>query len=294
VCLLWASVIFAIDLSVSPGIAVAVPYFCLILMGLWLPHRHYFPIATLGSMGLTLVGFLNSPLGGDSILVLSNRVIALMAIAVTGILCHLYKREERELKASHEDLRKRVTELRGLKEKYEESSKTDHLTNLPNRRCMREKLEYEKFLFKRNKRPFVIFIADIDYFKKINDTYGHEAGDKVLVRVAQILKSNLRKTDGVCRWGGEEFLAMLPESGLQGGILLAEKLRSKIESEVFIYSTFKIAVTMSFGVSVYDHGTLDLNRCIKRADENLYKAKETGRNKVVSSPAFNESYAFIR
>ncbi len=281
VCLLWAAVIFAIDLSVPAGIAVAVPYFCLVLMGLWLPHPYYFTLATLGSMGLTFLGFLNSPVGGDPLVAICNRFIALMAIGITGILCHLYKREERELIAAHENLQQRVTELRNLKEKFEESSKTDHLTKLPNRRAMMEKLVYEKFLFKRNKKPFVIIMADIDFFKKINDTYGHNVGDFILIKVAQIFKKCLRKTDLICRWGGEEFLFLLPETELQGGATLAEKLRTEVENEAFSYPPYNIPVTLSFGVTIFGEETLDMDDCIRQADQNLYKAKKTGKNKVV-------------
>jgi diguanylate cyclase (GGDEF)-like protein len=291
VCILWAAVIFAIDLSVSSYIAVAVPYIGLILMGLWLSHRFYILIATVGSILLTILGFMNSPTGEGRVIIYSNLFISLLAIVVTGILCHLYKREEAARKISYNDLEKRVVELSELKEKFEIFAKTDPLTDLPNRRAMNEKLDYEVLRLKRNKKPFVIVMADIDEFKKINDTYGHDVGDDVLVRVAKVFKDMSRRTDIICRWGGEEFLALLPETDLKGGIFFAEKLRSKIEKTCFNNGQNEISVTMSFGVGVYSDATRHIDSCIKQADTCLYEAKKTGRNKVVATHAVAELVA---
>ncbi|MFQ5451512.1 MAG: GGDEF domain-containing protein [Nitrospinaceae bacterium] len=282
ICLLWGAVVFAIDLSAPSDIAVAVPYIGLVLMGLWLPQTFYIQAAALGATLLTLLGLLNSAQTDFSWVGLSNRLIALFSIWATAILCILFKRNEGELKKAHGILERRVQELKDLKEKFSIIAQTDPLTELPNRRGMMEKLEIENFRFKRNKKPFSVIMADIDFFKKINDTFGHDAGDQILIQISKIISESSRKTDVVCRWGGEEFLTLLPETDLEGAFIWAEKLRSQIESHCFRYNQYNIPVTMSFGASVFNREGLDLDACIKQADENLYHAKETGKNKVVA------------
>jgi diguanylate cyclase (GGDEF)-like protein/PAS domain S-box-containing protein len=172
-------------------------------------------------------------------------------------------------------------ELLDLKKKLEVSVRTDPLTNLPNRRGLAEKLEYEKIRFDRSKNPFTIIMGDIDHFKEINDTFGHGAGDHILTDIARMLRENSRKQDIVSRWGGEEFIILLPETDLGNGAILAEKLRTRIEKEIFIYQDKKIPITLSFGLSVYNKKGLKMDDVIKQADQCLYEAKNGGRNKVV-------------
>jgi diguanylate cyclase (GGDEF)-like protein len=102
-------------------------------------------------------------------------------------------------------------------------SRTDPLTKLSNRRDMLEKIEFERIRFERSKRPFVFILCDIDKFKNFNDEYGHKTGDFVLVSIAKLMLETMRKQDQVCRWGGEEFLLLLPETEFEGGGILAEK-----------------------------------------------------------------------
>jgi len=186
-----------------------------------------------------------------------------------------------ERKAAQEKQEQLIQELLDLKKKLEVSVRTDPLTNLPNRRGWSEKLEYEKIRFDRRQNPFTVIIGDIDHFKNINDTYGHDAGDHILIWIARMLKENSRKQDVVSRWGGEEFIILLPETDLENGAILAEKLRSKIESEVFVYQDKKIPVTISFGLSVYNKKGLKIEDVVKQADQCLYEAKDSGRNKVI-------------
>ena len=174
-----------------------------------------------------------------------------------------------------------IQELLDLKKKLEISVRTDPLTDLPNRRGLAEKLEYEKVRFDRSKNPFTIIMGDIDHFKEINDTFGHNAGDHILADIARMLSNNSRKQDIVSRWGGEEFIILLPETDLGNGAILAEKLRDKIEKEVFVYQGTKIPVTLSFGLSVYNKKGLKTDDVIKQADQCLYQAKNSGRNQVV-------------
>ena len=186
-----------------------------------------------------------------------------------------------ERKAEQEKKEQLIQELLDLKKKLEVSVRTDPLTDLPNRRGLAEKLEYEKIRFDRSKNPFTIIMGDIDQFKEINDTFGHDAGDQILTDIARMLSDNSRKQDIVSRWGGEEFIILLPETDLGNGAILAEKLRDKIEKEVFTYQDKKIPVTLSFGLSVYNKKDMKTDDVIKQADQRLYEAKNSGRNKVV-------------
>jgi len=184
--------------------------------------------------------------------------------------------------ADREKQKQLIHELLQLKEKLEIATRTDPLTGLPNRRDLNEKLAYEQARFERTSRPFSVLILDLDKFKNINDTYGHDAGDFILVRVGEMLRTTCRRMDHVCRWGGEEFFFLLPETNLRNGIKFAEKLRETLEEQSFDYKGQKIRVTGSIGLSSYNADTVDLEDCLKRADDCMYEAKNSGRNKVVA------------
>ncbi len=160
-------------------------------------------------------------------------------------------------------------------------NETDPLTGLFNRRAFLEKIENEAIRFKRNQKPFSILFGDIDLFKKINDTYGHSAGDAILVNISSILNTEKREIDQVARWGGEEFLVLLPETNLKGAVLSGNKIRKSISAKPVIHEGQEIHVTMSFGVSEYN-GETPIEKTIDLADQRLYLAKNSGRNKVVS------------
>ncbi len=204
----------------------------------------------------------------------------------------LYSDEGKEIIGTLSDVTKRVEaqkqsaamirELVRLKKALEKTARTDPLTQLPNRRDLEEKLQHETARADRNKRAFSIALADIDFFKKVNDVYGHDAGDHVLVEIAKLLRKNSRKQDVVCRWGGEEFLILLPETPISGAKVWAEKVRSAIEAFTTTHNREEIRVTMSLGISVYKDASKTLKEVIKEADECLYKAKNQGRNLVVS------------
>jgi diguanylate cyclase (GGDEF)-like protein len=171
--------------------------------------------------------------------------------------------------------------LESTHEQLKEIARTDPLTGLSNRRDIIEKIEYEQIRFERSKNPFVIIIGDLDFFKSINDRYGHDCGDYVLKEVAQIMRSTIRKQDIVSRWGGEEFLLLLPETPIEGGKVAAEKVRKKIEKSNLKYNNDLLSVTITFGVSVYN-SVMDIDDCIKKADQALYNGKHKGRNCVVA------------
>lgn len=157
----------------------------------------------------------------------------------------------------------------------------DQLTDLVNRRFLIEYLRRKVHKPSRSKRPFSIIMCDIDDFKSINDSYGHECGDYVLRQVSDILKVATRPQDLTSRWGGEEFLIFLPDISSGSAIDLAERLRAEIGSQDFLYNGIRFSITMSFGVSDHFFGETGSERCIREADNNLYEAKRRGKNRVV-------------
>ncbi|OBR94155.1 MULTISPECIES: GGDEF domain-containing protein [Clostridium] len=167
-------------------------------------------------------------------------------------------------------------------EKLELISKTDSLTGLYNRRYIMEKLENEFINYKKSKNKFSLILADIDYFKKINDSFGHDCGDQVLKAVAQNLHNAVRERGFVSRWGGEEFLILLPETEIHDAHILANKIRETIEKEIIEYNGIQLSITLTFGVTVNeDYETI--GDTIKKADDALYTGKGEGRNCVVLS-----------
>lgn len=158
-------------------------------------------------------------------------------------------------------------------------AQVDQLTGLKNRRGFYEYYA-EKIENSISARPVGVVICDIDFFKVVNDTYGHNAGDAVLIHVADILQSNLDSGDEVVRWGGEEFLFLLANKDLEDTAAFAERVRKQVEASVCDYADLQIRVTMSFGVEELNR-ELTSDENIKRADNKLYIAKESGRNRVI-------------
>jgi diguanylate cyclase (GGDEF)-like protein len=153
---------------------------------------------------------------------------------------------------------------------------TDKLTGLYNRVKLDKVLDLEINKMVKLQAEISIIFIDIDRFKPINDTYGHQIGDKVLQSFSQVLKNNIRKTDIVGRWGGEEFLIICHEANIEGSLHLAENLRKIIENTSFEYIK---ELTASFGVASFEDGD-SIDSLVERADKALYKAKHNGRNKV--------------
>jgi diguanylate cyclase (GGDEF)-like protein len=163
-------------------------------------------------------------------------------------------------------------------------SRTDQLTSVPNRRYMMDRLEAENSRFQRNQRPYSILYGDVDNFKSVNDLHGHQTGDAVLMAIASAMRPCVRQHDEVSRWGGEEFLILLPETGLAAAIEVAEKLRATIAAIEFHHSGGTLQLTMSFGVHTVDRqGPID--SFIHEADRNLSHAKRSGKNRVVAGIA---------
>ncbi|RTL30464.1 MAG: GGDEF domain-containing protein [Burkholderiales bacterium] len=163
--------------------------------------------------------------------------------------------------------------------------RTDMLTGLANRREFMTRLEREAHRQARSGRPLSVVMFDVDHFKRVNDTWGHPAGDEVLARVGEILRSHTREqVDTAARYGGEEFVLLLPETDLSGAQHVAEKISARLREHAFIVNGQTFQVTQSVGIAQVVEG--DTGWALKVADRNLYQAKRDGRDRIVASVAF--------
>ena len=162
------------------------------------------------------------------------------------------------------DCYKEINRLKEMVEYYKKQSYTDSLTNLGNRRSLESKKGFD-----------VVILGDIDHFKKINDTYGHDCGDKVLIEISSILKKFTRNSDLVCRWGGEEFVILLKDCKIDDAYDKAMLLKNNIET---LEDQFGFRITMSFGITDLTNKTM--KSAIIEADNAMYKSKEAGRNRI--------------
>ncbi|MDH5591301.1 MAG: GGDEF domain-containing protein [Gammaproteobacteria bacterium] len=157
----------------------------------------------------------------------------------------------------------------------------DALTGIWNRQALNEALEKEFTRWKRYKHPLSIIVWDVDFFKRVNDSYGHAAGDKVLKTIAGIFQNATRDVDFIARFGGEEFVGILPETDLKDSLNLANKVREKIEKFKFRYEDTPVEITASAGLATFEENDT-IDDVFKRADKALYKAKERGRNRCLT------------
>lgn len=178
-----------------------------------------------------------------------------------------------------------MVRIRETEQKKTQMAVTDQLTGLYNRRHLEKRFKEEVSRAKRDGLPISCILMDIDYFKSINDTYGHDAGDFVLKELGGALKQNFREYDTVVRYGGEEFVVLLPSSRADDAVKKARELRKAIEEKDFVYSEQKIIVTLSIGVygCEKDNCEDNLEDFIKAADGALYAAKKSGRNRVAQN-----------
>lgn len=198
------------------------------------------------------------------------------------------------IKRLQESLREREKELLEVNERLLQMSQTDALTGLDNRRNLNERLDEMFSHAKRLNEPFSLVMCDLDKFKSVNDTFGHQAGDEVLKQLAAILKEEAREIDRVGRYGGEEFMLLLPGAVVEAAVKFAERVRKRIEGHTFSFPGGTITRTSSFGVAGWPHPLADQSDALVRmADDALYVAKETGRNRVVrfESDEFNAHQA---
>jgi diguanylate cyclase (GGDEF)-like protein len=181
----------------------------------------------------------------------------------------------------HKRYQEELVAINGLlslqNQKFEDLAKTDHLTGLLNRIGIRDVLYDGLTHWKKNQTPFSMILIDLDHFKQVNDTYGHDVGDEILKNASNAFKNIVRKTDSLARWGGEEFILLCPGTNRVQAVAAAESLRKRLEAEPLFH---EIKITASFGVATMNQP--DLDHLFRSADEALYKAKKRGRNCVVT------------
>lgn len=177
-----------------------------------------------------------------------------------------------------------ISEKNRLLEELLKASQEDHLTGLYNRKYFTQRLSEEIARCARFKRGFSLMMLDIDHFKRVNDLYGHDCGDKVLVWFAAILKKTMRTTDVVSRWGGEEFLVILPECEAEASFIVAEKVRREVERSEIGYDEQVLKITCSIGLQYFSHAKIAINDMIMSVDKAMYLAKRQGRNCTVVNP----------
>ena len=221
--------------------------------------------------------------------VLGHSISEHLGLIMTAMQEYRVEEDSRESVLTHqlEDMQNKLDEMEksaiAAQHAIEEQRKKamhDALTGLPNREAYQQRLEQEVHRLQRYGNKLSLMVCDIDLFKRINDNYGHLAGDKVLKIIAKSLQINLRDSDFIARFGGEEFVCLMPETSKEDAKIVAEKLRKKIEGSPFNFKKEPVQITISFGISEFAEGD-SADDVFERADKALYKAKENGRNQVV-------------
>ena len=259
-----------------------VVYVIVMLFGIFRLDRADFlrlsALAVLGYVSVVGWDFLRYPAEFD----IFREGLRLLVLVACLLWCTFFGSHVAELRAK---LRRRNEELQIAVQDAHRLAERDHLTWAYNRRYVRQVIEREAQRAERRHAPFSLVIFDLDHFKNINDQYGHQAGDRVLTRFADLARRELRAIDVLgagrrhhCfgRYGGEEFIAVLPETGRDGARRCAERLRVALSKEVFEDG---IRITLSAGVSTYRYGE-SVEETLRRADDALYRAKDEGRNRV--------------
>jgi diguanylate cyclase (GGDEF)-like protein len=216
-------------------------------------------VSLLGALAIAL-GRFGLPANPDQLAYTANLVIAALAILV---LSYVY---ERAREKAERDLRYLAV--------------TDTLTELPNRTLLYDNFARLKAMALRLKTPLSLMLMDLDHFKQVNDRHGHDAGDRVLREVADLLRKRLRKSDQVYRMGGEEFLILMPDTSLEQAARLAEQLRTRFEAMAVSFHGHSIPLTTSIGITEMTRPEEDFDALLRRADQNMYWCKKNGRNQV--------------
>jgi diguanylate cyclase len=186
-----------------------------------------------------------------------------------------------KLHASEQALQQQLSAVHALQSQLSEQANRDPLTGLYNRRYLTTTMERELQRCQREGQPLSLLLIDLDHFKRINDTYGHTAGDETLRALAQLLNEEARASDVVCRYGGEEFLLLLPGMPQDTALQRAEHCRTRLQDMVLRFGEFEIRSTLSIGVATYPGHGQSARELIHAADHALYRAKTEGRNRVV-------------
>lgn len=190
---------------------------------------------------------------------------------------------QQEIERDREEIRHFAAELAVTNRRLQEVALTDVLTGFPNRRYAMERMQQEWAASGRSGRPMACLMIDLDEFKAINDTYGHDVGDTFLKHTSAALKRGLRAHDVICRTGGDEFLVICPDTGLQAALVCAERVRRSVECLPISTGMLQLKGTVSIGVAIRDADMNDSDILIKRADQGAYLAKQRGRNRVATA-----------
>lgn len=255
--------IFVIDLVTPRGVALGVVYLGMIFVGLIIKQRAIVISFAVLATGLVFAGYFLSPSSSESATAFINLGLTLFIIWLAALMLIFHLSQERK-----------------YTEKLAEMANHDALTNVHNRHYFNQELEKEIAKSRRYKIDLSLLMIDIDHFKKVNDTYGHQVGDQVLKTLASICKQVLRDVDIVVRFGGEEFIVILPSTNISGALLTAERIRQAVEAETFTYDDVNLKCTVSVGVTSYDNADWTDKDLIKAADIALYEAKQNGRNQI--------------
>lgn len=250
------------DLHFPLGVAGGVPYVALVLVGLITQRPNTVIVMAVAGTILTIVGYFISPAGGVLQVVLINRGLALFAIWSVALVSFVHLKELARLEplATH-----------------------DQLTNLFNRHYFTSEIVHQINFWRRHQQPLSILLIDIDHFKKINDTYGHIAGDYALKTIADICLKQVRDGDTIARVGGEEFAVLLPSTAINGAMQMAERIRIAVEAYKFKYENTEFNITVSIGVTEITDESWSITEFMKAVDKMLYEAKRTGRNRCVAN-----------
>ncbi len=198
-----------------------------------------------------------------------------------GHLTQVFNQMTDNLRQSRDEFEAASQTLQKQNKLLEKLSITDSLTGLYNRKKLDDILADQLARFKRNQRPFALLMLDIDHFKKLNDTYGHLAGDQVLASVARTFSNSIRNIDFVARYGGEEFVIVLPETALSAARDMAERILTQVRSASYQFNDQSIAVTLSIGVAMSRSSDESADTLLARTDRMLYEAKRAGRDRVI-------------
>ena len=186
---------------------------------------------------------------------------------------------------ANRQLEKEIGHSKELEAELQRQALTDPLTGLSNRRHYEMLFKREHERCRRHQTVMTLGMIDLDHFKRINDDYGHDTGDQVLKFVAEILQKPLRHSDILGRFGGEEFILILPDTSLQQAQAIAERMRKALEDDALIHDDVLIKVTATFGLTQVRAEDLDIQDCVRRADDALYEGKRSGRNRVTLAEA---------
>jgi diguanylate cyclase (GGDEF)-like protein len=263
--LILAAALFALDAATPVGVAGGLPYLTVVLVGLL--GRMPRTILLLASLctGLIIIGFYVSPseTGASSVAML-NRVLAIGAIWSTAIVSFVHLRS--------------LATLKPLADR-------DALTKLYNRHYFNAEAHRQVSAWRRYGNPLSIVMLDIDHFKRINDKHGHAAGDEVLKALAATLLAQTRDLDTACRYGGEEFVVLLPFTDLTGALAKAHQIKSAIGALTVPWQHHRLTFRVSMGVAELRESKWEVEDLVGAADAALYRAKSEGRNRICAAPA---------